>query len=73
MQCNEQKGVGGGGAGGGDLLLMIREPSTAWVPCYTKPLSKADCGFGNPRLVTNRKNYVGLDNPIGPGGWSCKP
>ena len=39
----------------------------------TKPLSKADCGFGYPRLVMNRNNYVGLDNPIGPGGWSCKP
>ena len=71
MQCNEKKREGWGG--GGVLLLMIREPSTAWTPCYTKPLSKADCGFGYPRLVMNRNYYVGLDNPIGPGRWSCKP
>ena len=24
----------------GDVLIMIRAPLAAWVPCYTEPLSK---------------------------------
>ena len=46
----------------GNALIMIRELSTVWVPCYTESLSKVrryprlEIIQGCPRLVMNRSN-----------------